>query len=139
MTVHPLAAFLLSAWLAASAARAAGNDPEKIPPDAPRHVVGVWRLKTSPCTRSIEQVAGRHFIVARCPQLEGVDGSVGIPLTQESAQAYRNRSGVVYEVQADGRLLVKIGSEVFDEGLPHRDTANKDAANKDADGKGTGR
>ena len=108
--------------LASSLSFASGpNHPEALPRDAQRDVIGIWRLRDSRCTRSIEQIADRFFMVSRCPHLPDVDGSVGFPLTRLTDQRYRNRSGVDYEIQADRHLLVMVNGEVFDRGVPQQD------------------
>jgi hypothetical protein len=102
-----------------SASFAAGpNQPVALPKEAKREVIGTWRLRDSKCTRSIEQVAEQFYIVARCRQPADIDGSVGVPLTRISDKLYRNLSGVHYEIQGDGHLLVKVKDEVFDRGVP---------------------
>jgi hypothetical protein len=96
------------------------NKPEALPKDAQRQTLGIWKLKDSKCTRAIEQIASRFFIVARCLQPADIDGSIGIPLTRASETSYKNLSGVTYEIDGEGHLLVKVGNEVFDRGLPQK-------------------
>lgn len=94
------------------------NQPEALPKDAPRQIFGIWKLRSPDCTRAIEQIGDRFFIVARCLDSARIDGSIGIPLTRITATSYRNLSGVTYEIDAEGHLLVKVDEDVFDRGVP---------------------
>lgn len=94
------------------------NQPEALPKDAHRQILGIWKLRSPDCTRAIEQIGNLFFIVARCLDSARIDGSIGIPLSRITATSYRNLSGVTYEIDAEGHLLVKVGEDVFDRGVP---------------------
>jgi len=107
-------------FAAATALAASSNRPEPLPKDAQRQVLGIWKLDNPSCTRALEQISNRFFIVARCRQPADIDGSTGIPLTRVSETSYKNFSGVVYEIDGEGHLLVKVGNEVFERGVPQK-------------------
>jgi hypothetical protein len=110
----------LTLGLAVPSALAAPPKPETFPKDAQRQVVGIWKLNDSGCTRAIEQIASRFFMVARCPRSAERDGSIGIPLTRVSENSYENPSGLIYEIDEEGYLLIRDGGGVFERSLPQR-------------------
>jgi hypothetical protein len=124
MTLVPhlarVASLLLGTVAFSLAFATTSNQPEALPRDAERKVVGIWKLRDPSCTRAIEQIFDRFFIVARCREPADIDGSIGIPLSRVSHNSFQNLSGVTYEIQKDGHLLVKVGDEVFDRGAPHK-------------------
>lgn len=79
---------------------------EKLPPQIERTVLGTWRMVEPDirCTRSIERVKERYFLVARCPEIPGANGESGLPLAKVSDRIYRNKAGSIYEIQPDGAL-----------------------------------
>ncbi|WP_157360051.1 hypothetical protein [Caldimonas brevitalea] len=117
--IASLLAFVLANMC--SAVHAQSNQPEKLPAAAGRQVIGTWKLQDGTCTRSIEQIVDRFFIVARCRHPADIDGSIGIPLSRLSERAFRNRSGVRYEIQEDGTLHVIANDIVYDRGTPQKD------------------
>jgi len=96
------------------------NKPEVLDKNVQRQIIGIWRLNDSGCTRAIEQIASRFFIVARCPQSIDMDSYIGIPLTRISETSYKNPSGLIYEIDEAGYLLIKDGSEIFERCLPQK-------------------
>ena len=114
---------VLSALLLAQPAHAAkiivGNlGFEKIPNGEQRRVVGTWLLRTLACTRSIEEVGERHFMVSRCTG-KREDGT-GLPLRKIHAALYEGQTTTwSYEIADNGSLVMRSrnGSELI--GEPH--------------------
>ena len=93
---------------------------EKIPADQDRRVVGTWLLKKLACTRSIEAVGDRYFMVSRCKGKKA-DGT-GLPIRKMSAALYEGQTtSWSYEITANGSLIMRSrkGTELI--GEPHSD------------------
>ena len=93
---------------------------EKIPTGQERHRVGTWLVKSLGCTRSIEEVGERFFMVSRCKGKKA-DGT-GLPLRKMSAVLYEGETTTwSYEITENGSLLMRSrrGIELF--GEPHAD------------------
>lgn len=91
---------------------------EKIPASENRRIVGTWLLKTLDCTRSIEAVEDRFFMVSRC-RGKAEDGS-GLPIRKVQANLYEGQTtNWSYHIAEDGSLTMRNrrGLEYF--GEPH--------------------
>jgi hypothetical protein len=91
---------------------------EKIPADQDRRVVGTWLLKKLACTRSIEAVGDRYFMVSRCKGKKA-DGT-GLPIRKMSAALYEGQTtSWSYEIAANGSLIMRSRRGVELIGEPH--------------------
>jgi hypothetical protein len=91
-----------------------------LPPDDERSVIGTW-LMTSPavpCTRSIEEVRRRYYMVVRCTDTPNAEGKTGSLLEKVSEYEYRG-ANFSYQILADGRLVAYKDAEVQFEAKPH--------------------
>ncbi len=91
---------------------------EKIPAGESRRVLGTWLMKTLGCTRSIEEVGQRYFMVSRCKDKR--EGGDGLPLRKVSAVLYEGlTTGWSYTINENGVLIMRSrrGSEYV--GEPH--------------------
>ena len=103
--------------------------PVKLPAFERRRVLGIWRMPPPiPCTRTIEQVEDKFFMVARCISPEekekklppGIDGSVGLPLARISETEYES-TNTRYRILQSGRLVAYQEAEVIFECEPQSD------------------
>ena len=93
---------------------------EKIPVGQDRRVVGTWLLKTMACTRSIEEVGDRYFMVSRCKGKKA-DGT-GLPIRKMSASLYEGQTtNWSYEIAENGSLIMRNRKGVELIGEPHAD------------------
>lgn len=75
---------------------------EQIPKTGERHVVGTWFLKETGCTRSIEEVGERFYMVSRCKHKAP---ERGLPLQKINEQLYTGRTtNWSYEIIDGGAL-----------------------------------
>ena len=102
---------VLSALLLSQSANAAqiivGNlGFEKIPTGEQRRVVGTWLLKTLACTRTIEEVGERYFMVSRCTG-KREDGT-GLPLRKMNSALYEGQTTAwSYKIAENGSLVMR--------------------------------
>ena len=79
---------------------------EKIPAGQDRRVIGTWWVKALACTRSIEEVGDRYFMVSHCKG-KNPDGT-GLPLRKMSASLYAGQTTTwTYEIAANGSLIMR--------------------------------
>lgn len=79
---------------------------EKIPTGEQRRVVGTWLMKTLACTRSIEEIGDRYFMVSRCKD-KREDGN-GLPLRKMHAALYEGKTTTwSYEIAENGTLIMR--------------------------------
>ena len=79
---------------------------EKIPVSENRRVVGTWLLTVMACTRSIEEVDDRYFMVSRCKGKKA-DGT-GLPLRKMHANLYEGQTtSWSYEIAENGSLIMR--------------------------------
>ena len=79
---------------------------EKIPVGQDRRVVGTWWVKALACTRSIEAVGERYFMVSRCKGKKA-DGT-GLPIRKMSASLYEGQTTTwSYEIADNGSLIMR--------------------------------
>ena len=82
-------------------------DEVTLPPQSQRVVVGTWFDKDSHCTRSLERVKAKVFLVARCS--DGSGGDTGTEVRAQQGQRYASLTsthGDYYRIEADGQLGV---------------------------------
>jgi hypothetical protein len=110
-------------FTANAAAVAQPYSQEPLPPESQRVIVGTWRLiePDVKCTRSIERVDERYYMVARCSDMPGVNGSRGFPLTRVSERVYRNQVGATFEIQTDGMLFMVVSGNIDMRGRPQKE------------------
>ncbi len=78
---------------------------EQIPSSGPRHVVGTWFLKETGCTRSIEEVEERFYMVSRCKHKQP---DSGLPLQKINEQLYTGKTtNWWYEITDEGVLKMR--------------------------------
>jgi hypothetical protein len=118
-----LAATIIGLLATCSGVVAQPYSPVPLPPESDRVVIGTWRLVEPDikCTRSIEQVAERFYMVARCVDIAGVNGTRGLPLTRTTERVYRNQAGSTYEIQEDGMLFMIAGGHIDMRGRPQKE------------------
>ena len=93
---------------------------EKIPVGQDRRVVGTWWVKALACTRSIEAVGERYFMVSRCKGKKA-DGT-GLPIRKMSASLYEGQTtNWSYEIADNGSLIMRNRKGVELIGEPHAD------------------
>lgn len=109
-----LLALLINATLGtltANAARIIVKDNlgfEQIPEHAERRIVGTWLLHETHCTRSIEEINERYFMVSRC---KGKHADSGLPLQKINAQLYTGKTtNWSYEIADSGELKMRSAS-----------------------------
>lgn len=91
---------------------------EQIPRNAPRHVVGTWLLKETGCTRSIEEVGERYFMVSRCKAKKSSNTS--LPIKKVSERQYAGLTTAwSYEISDDGMLILRSASGKELSAAPH--------------------
>jgi len=91
---------------------------EKIPTGESRRVLGTWFLQKLGCTRSIEEVGERYFMVSRCPG-KAEDGD-GLPLRKLSDVWYEGKTtGWTYRILDSGALLMRSARGSEWHGEPH--------------------
>ncbi len=97
--------------------------PEPLPAGATRIVVGTWRgiEPNMRCTRSIEQLGEAYFMVSRCPDIPGVDGTQGLPLRKVSDRIFKNKAGASYEIQDNGMLYMRADGRIDMRGTPQKE------------------
>ncbi len=79
---------------------------EKIPLGVERQVVGKWWVKTLSCTRSIEEVGERYFMISQCKGKKP-DGT-GLPIRKVNASLYEGLTSTwTYEIAANGSLIMR--------------------------------
>lgn len=96
--------------------------PQPLPSDGERVVVGTWKLIEPDinCTRSIERVHESFYMVARCSDSDGIDGTKGLPIKKLRENVYLSQAGLTYEIQADGMLFVVRNGNVDMRGKPQK-------------------
>ncbi|GAA6143198.1 hypothetical protein [Hydrogenophaga sp. 5NK40-0174] len=94
--------------------------PQPLPGNEGRVVIGTWKLiePDIACTRSIERLHENYYMVARCSEGAGVDGTKGLPIEKISERIYQSQAGVTYEIQTDGMLFVVKKGSVDMRGTP---------------------
>ena len=93
---------------------------EKIPVGQDRRVVGTWWVKALSCTRSIEEVGDRYFMVSRCKGKKA-DGT-GLPIRKMNAALYEGQTtNWSYEIADNGSLIMRNRKGVELIGEPHAD------------------
>lgn len=93
---------------------------EKIPVGQDPRVVGTWLLKTMACTRSIEEVGDRYFMISRCKGKKA-DGT-GLPIRKINAVLYEGQTtNWSYEITDNGLLIMRNRKGVELIGEPHAD------------------
>ena len=93
---------------------------EKIPVGQDRRVVGSWWVKALSCTRSVEEVGDRYFMVSRCKGKKA-DGS-GLPIRKMNASLYEGQTtNWSYEIAENGSLIMRSHGGVELIGEPHAD------------------
>ncbi len=93
---------------------------EKIPASENRRIVGTWLLRTLDCTRSIEAVNDRFFMVSRC-RGKAQDGS-GLPIRRVQADLYEGQTtNWTYQIAENGSLVMRNRRGMEYIGEPHAD------------------
>jgi hypothetical protein len=106
-------------------------DPDvPLPPDDHRHVIGIWLMTSpaAPCTRSIEEVEGRYYMVVRCTDSPNAEGKVGALLKKLSETEYQG-ANYSYRILADGRLVAYQDAEIMFEARRYHQLWPEVAAN----------
>jgi hypothetical protein len=91
-----------------------------LPPDNERRVVGTWLMinPVAPCTRSIEEVEGRYYMVVRCTDSANAEGKTGALLRRVSDTEYHG-ANFSYRILADGRLVAYQDADIQFEAKPY--------------------
>lgn len=94
-----------------------------LPPIEERVVVQTWRLTEPPvnCTRSLELVGQKAYIVSRCLDLDGkpFGGKDGTLVERESDSTWVSPSNqIVWRVEPNGSLVATKDGETVFTGIP---------------------
>ena len=113
-TIRALAAVLAFTLGLPATSQAKPREPEHLPTDAPREVLGTWQLVEPPlpCTRSIELIKEQYYMVARCSDNASADGSRGLRIERLGPNIFEGLAGQHYEVRRDGWLYMLDGRHV---------------------------
>ena len=119
--LHALALFVQS-LLVPAVGLSQPYELHTLPRASARSVIGTWRVVEPdiPCTRSIEHTGQGYFMVARCKDGSGANGSKGLRLERLGENTYRGQFGATYSVHPNGWLLMSGEGQVSMRARPQK-------------------